>query len=91
MLAKPPLWLACPPLLAMSCTSSLGRFAKLPGLLLSAIVLLVFGLVDRDLVDDLNFLFLKLRLLFDGRTRVNSEVFVDLLVEVISGSHRIFT
>lgn len=31
MLANPPLWLACPPLEAISETSSLGRLAKLPG------------------------------------------------------------
>lgn len=34
MLANPPVWLAWPPCLAISETSSLGRLAKLPGLVL---------------------------------------------------------
>lgn len=44
MLAKPPEWLDWPPFLAMFETSSRGRLAKLPGLLLDAIVKVV--LVD---------------------------------------------
>jgi hypothetical protein len=39
MLAKPELWLAWPPLEAISWTSSLGRLAKLPGLVLALEVL----------------------------------------------------
>jgi hypothetical protein len=35
--AKPPEWLACPPLLAISWTSSLERLAKFPGLVLDDI------------------------------------------------------
>lgn len=43
MLAKPPEWLACPPFDAISCTSSLGLLAKLPGLVLPDMVVVSLG------------------------------------------------
>ena len=47
MLAKPPWWLAWPPCLAMLETSSVGRLAKLPGLVLPVEDMLV---LIKDLV-----------------------------------------
>lgn len=44
ILAKPPEWLLRPPLLAIFCTSSSGRLAKLPGLEFAEVIFAVFSL-----------------------------------------------